>query len=163
MNVCVCGPQHFISEGPRHTLAATARLSKKMLELLNMCCSEPRQIFDQLLILERFSCFGSERSTRSGSSASKWSLRWGMNSGKPAPTTLLAKLLDRSDFRSEKSLYFANLREEAFFVFFFPNFFSDLQSGSFTDERCRKYKRGGKSEKWLLQVALNKRRSYQVL
>lgn len=44
-----------------------------------------------------------------------------MNSGKPAPTTLLAKLLDRSDFRSEKSLYFAKLQEEAFFLLFFLN------------------------------------------
>lgn len=42
-----------------------------------------------------------------------------MNSGKPALTTLLAKLLDRSDFRSEKSLYFAKLREKGVFVFFY--------------------------------------------
>lgn len=43
-----------------HTWSNSMRLSKKMLELLNMCCAEPRQIFHQLLILERFSWFGSE-------------------------------------------------------------------------------------------------------
>lgn len=147
--LCLWAPTLHLQRPSTHTRSDSARLSKKTLELLNMCCSEPCQIFDQLLILERFSCFGSERSTRSGSSASKWSLRWGMNSGKPALTTLLAKLLDRSDFRSEKSLYFAKLREKGVFCFFLsaPNFFPDLQSGSFTDERCRKYKRGG-WQKW---------------
>lgn len=52
----------------------SVRQEQEMPELLNMCCDEPCQIFNQLLILECFSCFGD------GSNGKKKKLRTALHS-----------------------------------------------------------------------------------
>lgn len=86
-----------------------------MLELLNMCCAEPCQIFDQLLILERFSCFGSDRI---GCSAVNLHRQHSLQS---------CWIVQISAQRNH-SISLPSKRRRFWFVIFF--FFSDKESGS---------------------------------
>lgn len=94
-----------------------------------MCCSEPCQIFDQLLILEHFSCFGSDQH---GSSAVNLHQQHSLQS-----------------CRIERPFSF---HQEAFLIGLFWQRITLLSRRNRQNVK-EKYRRGGKSEKWRSQDA----------